>query len=120
MKTILVVDDFASVRLYHANVLRQLGHSVIAASDGMEALEYMRRQHVDLVLLDVLMPKMDGCEFLERARAMPGYATVPVLVITSEGTREHEERFARAGANGFLKKPTLPAAMMAALQQFLG
>ncbi len=120
MKTILVVDDFATVRLYHASVLRQQGHTVVVAADGTEALEQLRRQRIDLVLLDMLMPRMDGCAFLQQVRGMPDYASLPVLVISSEGTLEQEERFLKAGASGFLKKPTLPATMKDTLQRFLG
>lgn len=118
-KTILVVDDFASVRLYHVNLLRQLGHRALAAADGIEALDILQHNPVDLVLLDMLMPRMDGCEFLAHLRAQPGRAALPVLVITSEGAREDEERFRQAGATGFLVKPTLPDEMIRALHDFL-
>lgn len=118
-KTILVVDDFASVRLYHVNLLRQLGHRALAAADGVEGLQLLQENPVDLVLLDMLMPRMDGCEFLAHLRARPGGADLPVLVITSEGTKDYEEKFRQAGATGFLVKPTLPDAMLRALRDFL-
>lgn len=119
MKTILVVDDFATVRLYHANLLKRLGHAPEVAGDGEEALEVLRRQRIDLVLLDMLMPRMDGSEFLRRARSMAGYETLPVLIISSEGNAEQEEQLRRAGASGFLRKPAMPQAMVEMLQRFL-
>jgi two-component system chemotaxis response regulator CheY len=119
MKTILVVEDVASVRLYHANLIRQLGHAVVSAADGCEGLAKLREARVDLVLLDMLMPGMGGLEFLERLRADPSNAALPVVVVTSEGAREHEERFLAAGASAFLVKPALPEAMEAALRQWI-
>ncbi len=111
MKTILVADDLACARTFHTHLLQQLGHQVVTAADGLEALEKLRTHRIDVVLLDMLMPRMDGCEFLRRMRAMPGYASVPVLVVTSEADREHEELFRAAGATAFLGKPAHPDAM---------
>ena len=100
MKTILVVDDFATARLYHATLLRSLGHEVETASDGEAALEVLRRRRVDLVLLDLLMPRMGGAELLRRVRAMPGCETLPVVVVSSEGDGVHEASLRDAGAAG--------------------
>lgn len=120
MKTILVVDDFATARLYHANILKNLGHAAEMASDGEEALEILRLRRVDLVLLDMLMPRMGGVEFLRRSRAMPGYENLPVLVISSEANREQEEALRAAGASGFLQKPSLPQTLVETLRRLLG
>jgi two-component system chemotaxis response regulator CheY len=111
MKTILVADDLACARILHTHLLVQLGHRVVTAADGVEALRILQSQPVDVVVLDMLMPRMDGHEFLRRMRAMPGYATVPVLVVTSEGDRHHEETLRAAGATAFLRKPAHPDAM---------
>lgn len=111
MKTILVADDLACARSFHTHLLEQLGHRVVTAVDGLEALERLRAHPIDIVLLDMLMPRMDGCEFLRRMRAMPGYASVPVLVVTSESDRIHQERLQAAGATAFLAKPAHPEAM---------
>lgn len=119
MKTILVVDDFATVRLYHANLLKRLGHATEMAADGEEALEVLRRHRVDLVLLDMLMPRMGGAEFLRKVHALPGYEALPVLVVSSEGNSEQEEALRGAGASGFLRKPAMPQAMVDMLKRFL-
>lgn len=120
MKTILVADDFATVRLYHANLLRTLGHEVALAADGEEALEVLRRQRIDLVLLDMLMPRVGGVEFLRRARAMPGYHMLPVLVVSSEHTPDQEAALRSAGASGFLQKPAMPQVMVDTMKRLLG
>lgn len=119
MKTVLVVDDFASVRLYHTTFLKQKGYDCVAASDGAEALQLLQDRPVDLVLLDMVMPNMSGNEFLQRVRAQPAYATLPILAITSEA-RKHEtldcqERY----QIHVLLKPVLPAALLAQVQQLL-
>lgn len=119
MKTILVVDDFATVRLYHVNLIKRLGHATAAASNGEEAIEVLRAHRVDLVLLDMLMPKMGGAEFIRRMRAMPGYERLPVLVVSSEGNPEMEEALRGAGVSAFLKKPTMPGTMVEMLKQYL-
>ena len=60
MKTILVVDDYASVRFYHMSLLRNAGYNTIAATSGVEALALLQQHIVDLVMLDLVMPNMSG------------------------------------------------------------
>lgn len=120
MKTILVVDDFATVRLYHVNLLKRLGHATEVASNGEEALEVLRGHRIDLVLLDMLMPKLGGAEFVRQVRGMPGYERLPVLVVSSESNPEMEESLRGAGVCTFLKKPTMPGTMVEMLKRFLG
>ena len=90
---ILVVDDLAqNVRLLEA-VLSPKGFRVATASSGEEALEVLGKEHPDLVLLDLLMPGMDGFEVLEALRADPDTKNVPVVILTSKSmTRQDKER----------------------------
>ncbi|HOD47675.1 MAG TPA: response regulator [Opitutaceae bacterium] len=119
MKTILVVDDFASVRLYHTTFLKQKGYDCVAVSDGAEALRVLQQRPIDLVLLDMVMPTMDGIEFLARVRSMPGFASLPILAITSEAQKaETLESQARYGFHVLLK-PVLPAALLEQVQRLL-
>lgn len=120
MKTVLVADDFASVRFYHATLLRQMGCNVVAAADGVEALDLLRKHRVDLVLLDMLMPGIGGCEFLRQARSLPGYEQLPVVVVTTEAGPQEESRFRAAGVSAFLAKPALPGALERAMRPLLG
>jgi two-component system chemotaxis response regulator CheY len=118
-KTVLVVDDFASVRFYHANLLRQAGYRSIDARDGFEAFEKLRQQRVDLILLDMIMPKMSGEEFIRRIRATSEFARIPLLVITSEAVKDSIRQFSGEGPLGFAMKPVLPATLLEAVHKLL-
>jgi CheY-like chemotaxis protein len=101
---ILVVDDVpANVRLLEA-VLAAQGYEVIAAGDGGEALEAVAAEQPDLVLLDVLMPVLDGYEVCRRLRADPATAVLPVVMVTSSEGQEKTRAIA-AGADDFIPKP---------------
>lgn len=119
MKTILVVDDFASVRLYHTTFLKQKGYACVAASDGTEALRALQEQPIDLVLLDMVMPNMDGGEFLARVRSQPAYASLPILAITSEAKKADTLTCQEKYQIHILLKPVLPAALLEQVQQLL-
>jgi CheY-like chemotaxis protein len=117
--TVLVVDDMASVRLCHMSLLKRKGYQCIAACDGAEALERLRTQLVNLVLLDLMMPNIDGEEFIKQARALPGMASLPILVITSEASPEWIERHGGTGGVAVLSKPLMPADLLQGVQRTL-
>jgi adenylate cyclase len=102
--TVLVVDDDAVNRNLLTHILGQEGHDVIAAADGPSALEVLEHKPIDLVLLDIRMPGMDGHEVCRRVRANPATERLGVVMITAEG---HEEKRAAldAGADDFILKP---------------
>ena len=118
-KTVLVVDDFASVRFYHANLLRQAGYRSIDAHDGFEAFEKLRQQRADLILLDMIMPKMSGEEFIRQIRSMPALASIPLLVITSEAVGDKIRQFSGDGPLGFAMKPVIPSALLEAVRKLI-
>ena len=118
-KTILVVDDYASVRFYHANLLRQSGFKCIDARDGFEALEKVRQNHVDLILLDLIMPKMSGEEFIKRIRSTAEHASIPLLVITSESVEDQIRQIAGSGRIGFAVKPLIPSSLLESVQKLI-
>ena len=119
MKTILVVDDYEIVRLYHSMFLTQKGFKCVPANDGNEALAVLKQQRIDLMLLDLVMPNMSGTELIQHIRAIPEYAALPVLAITSEAKRA-EEQFGRAdGRLRFLLKPVMPDTLIAQVRSML-
>ena len=118
-KTILVVDDYASVRFYHANLLRQSGVKCLEASDGFEALEKVRQQRIDLILLDLIMPKMSGEEFIKRLRASSEYASIPLLVVTSESVEQQIRKIAGTGRIGFAVKPLVPVSLLESVNKLI-
>jgi len=102
---VLVVDDDVSSRAMLADWLSAYGHDVRTAADGPEALLLVEREAPDAIVLDVMMPGMDGFAVCERLKSNPRTAVVPVLLLTALHEREDRMRGMRAGANDFLIKP---------------
>jgi len=112
-KRVLVIDDAALVRLYYRGALESAGFHVDEALNGLEALEKLLMTPVDLLIVDVNMPQMDGFTFLRslRQQASP-IASIPALVISTEAG-PHDQRAARsAGANFYLVKPVTQDALI--------
>ena len=116
--TILVLDDFASVRLYHMSFLKRKGYDCLGAASGEEALTIPEQRRVDLILLDLDMPGMDGRAFHAQLAAHPRHARLPVLVITSE-TPAQADFSALSRPVGILTKPVNPAALLLGVHQLL-
>ena len=103
---ILVVDDAATVRLYHRSILSDAGFSVSEAANGYEALECALLDSFDLFLVDVNMPRMDGYALVESPQAQDGAtAATPIVMCSSETEPADAERAYAAGANLYLTKP---------------
>ena len=120
MKTILVVDDYEVVRLYHSMFLSQRGYRCIPACDGKEALAILKQQRVDLVLLDLVMPVMSGQEVIRHIRAIPELAQLPILAITSEAKRVEDPGQRDSRHLRFLLKPVMPDTLVAQVRAMLG
>ncbi len=101
---VLVVDDDRAVRAAIAKALDRFGHQVLQARNGREAMQRLR-EGVDLILLDVAMPEMDGFTFLARLRSHPEWGRVPVIMVTGLAGTYDRLRAVRAGANDFISKP---------------
>jgi two-component system, chemotaxis family, chemotaxis protein CheY len=110
---ILVVDDGSLIRLYYRETLESAGFEVVEAINGIEALEKVLSERLDLVIVDINMPKMDGVTFLRALRSQEGSAgALPALVISSESGERDADAARAAGANFYLVKP-IPAADLA-------
>ena len=105
---ILVVDDSAAIRKIIQRVLRQtelpIG-SIHEAGNGVEALEVMQSRPIGLVLTDINMPGMDGLQLLSALQASEQWRTVPVVMITTEGSESMVSEAVRLGASGYVRKP---------------
>lgn len=101
---ILVVDDSKLMHKVYEVMLRQ--YPLVYAVDGHDALRQLERHDdVDLILLDINMPKMNGLEFLAELRARDEWSSLPVIVITTEGKEEATQKGLEAGAVAYIKKP---------------
>lgn len=105
---VLIVDDSAAIRKILQRVLVQaevmLG-KVYEANDGSEALERLKTDKVGLILSDINMPNMDGLELLAKLRAEDEWKTVPIIMVTTEGSQNKVMQALQLGANGYVKKP---------------
>jgi diguanylate cyclase (GGDEF)-like protein len=104
-ETILVVDDEPHIRKILAFLLEQNGFAVLTAEDGERALEVARRELPDLILLDLMMPKMDGYEVCQHLREDFQTAQIPIVIVTAKGEVREKVRGLKGGANDYLTKP---------------
>ncbi|MDB5289760.1 MAG: response regulator DrrA [Phycisphaerales bacterium] len=104
MATILVVDDDVGCLKLTARILSLHGYQAISAGNGVEALEAMRRGPVELVLLDLMMPVMDGLTFLKTMRAQQAWAGVPVIVLSGIADMEMGRKVRESGVETYLVK----------------
>lgn len=113
-RRILVVDDVATNRMVAAGLLRALGAETLGSASGAEALNLLAGTAVDLVLLDMAMPGLDGFETFRRLRQIPG-KRIPVVAMTAGAMPEQRREIEAAGMDGFLAKPILPETIGPAL-----
>lgn len=107
----LVADDSPTMRGFHAAVLRSAGFDVQEADNGAAALELLAHVDVDLAVVDVNMPVMDGLTFLDRVPEV-GRAPRAVVVVSSQADAEHVAQAMRRGADHYLVKPVDPQALL--------
>jgi CheY-like chemotaxis protein len=116
-KKILVVDDDELVLIAISELLTPSGFSVTTCSNGPEALERVVSDRFDLVILDVIMPEMDGFEVCQRIRQLDSYAETPVMMLTAKSGEEDRQRGLEVGANLYLPKPISPKRLIALVEE---
>jgi len=119
-RTILTADDNQQIRMLVKAALRSLGHELIEAVDGEEALEVAIARKPDLVLLDVTMPKLDGWEVLHFLRQRAETADIPVMMLTTAAQKVDLEHGASLGCNDYLTKPFSPGDLREHVARMLG
>jgi len=120
-KTVLVVDDASLVRLYYRSTLEKAGFEVEEAMNGLEALEKVLTTSVDMLIVDVNMPQMDGFSFLEALRQKEGaVGSIPALVTSTESAAADFAAARAAGANFYLVKPIDQATLVDFAAMFCG
>lgn len=118
MKQIMLVDDSTAIRNILKNAL--IGqYAVVEAEHGKDALAKLGAQKVDLFLLDVNMPEMDGISLLAELRKQAGYQNTPILMLTTETKDELRQKGRDLGASGWIVKPCEPDKLLSAIQKLL-
>lgn len=118
MKTVMTVDDSASVRQMVAFTLKNAGYSVIEAVDGKDALAKLQGK-VDMVITDLNMPNMDGIALIKGVRSQAAYKFIPIIMLTTESQAGRKQEGKDAGATGWIVKPFKPEQLLAVVQKVL-
>ncbi len=111
--SVLVVDDEERILNFLKSKLKASGYEVLTASNGVEALEQIQGQDPDLIVLDVLMPKMDGFETLKQLRT---FSSIPAIILSARGTDADKIRGLALGADDYLPKPFNPGELVARIE----
>lgn len=117
---ILHVEDNSDNRKLVRRVLEAEGYEVVEAQNGRQALEYLDAQHIDLALMDINMPDIDGYTLATRIRSTPRFATLPILAMTANVMHGDRERSLRAGCDGYIQKPIDIDTLSMQLERFIG
>lgn len=119
-KTILSVDDSASVRQMVKLTLSGAGYQVVEAANGAEALDKARASAMHMVVTDLNMPVMDGLALIRELRKLPSYRGVPIIFLTTESDAEKKRQAKEAGATGWITKPFQQDQLLSVAKKVLG
>ena len=119
-RNVLIIDDDPWIAMSTAMVLEAESLNVRSAASGPEGLASVKREPPGVVLLDIMMPGMDGWETLERLKRDPASALVPVLVFTAHEQSDGAAKAKELGASGYFRKPFRPDALVGAVKKELG
>jgi twitching motility two-component system response regulator PilH len=119
MSTVLVVEDSVPQREMITDLLKGSGLDVTVASDGMEALERIQGKVPDVVVLDIVMPRMNGYEFCRKLKADPATQNVPVVMCSSKGEEFDRYWGMKQGADAYIAKPFQPMELIGTVKQLL-
>lgn len=120
MTKILAVDDSSSMRQMVTFTLQQAGYDVVEAENGKIALDIAKVDQFNIVVLDVNMPVMDGISLVRELRGLSAYKFTPILMLTTESSKEKKMEGKAAGATGWIVKPFDPEKLLSTIQRVLG
>ena len=120
MAKILVVEDEPEIRVLVKTILEKAGYSVVEAEDGEAALRLVNEEEPDLVLLDVMIPCIEGWEVCRRIRENEATKTLPIIMVTVRTTDEDIQRSVECGANAHINKPFDQRELLDTIKKLLG
>ena len=118
-KTIMIVDDSATLRQVVSIALKGAGYDIIEGCDGKDALAKLSGQKVHLIISDVNMPNMDGITFVTEVKKLPAYKFTPVIMLTTEAGEDKKSAGQAAGAKAWVVKPFKPEQMLTAVSKLI-
>jgi chemosensory pili system protein ChpA (sensor histidine kinase/response regulator) len=118
--TALVVDDSITMRRVTQRLLERRGAKVFTARDGLDAITVLQEHPVDIILLDIEMPRMDGYQFATHVRNDPKLKHLPIIMITSRSGEKHRAKAIEIGVNDYLSKPYQESQLVAAIEALVG
>jgi len=119
-KRVLIVDDEAYVIRSLGFVLQRAGYAVLEARDGQQALEVIHRERPDLVILDIMLPGVDGYEVCRQVKSSEEFCSIPVVMLTAKGQDVDREQALAAGADEYMTKPFSPSRAVETINSLLG
>ena len=118
---VLLIDNSSAMRRIIAGALKRMGHhDIVEAANGREGLEQVSASGIDLAITDWTMPEMDGIEFTRAVRAMDTTRDLPVLMVTTNATRDHIVEAVNAGVSGYVVKPFTPYTLRQKIEMLVG
>jgi two-component system cell cycle response regulator DivK len=117
--TILYIEDNSDNRKLVRRVLEAEGYAVVEAKDGQQAMERLQSEKIDLALMDINMPEVDGYTLTARIKAMPEFAKLPIVAVTANVMRGDRERSLQAGCDGYIQKPIDIDTLSQQIERFL-
>jgi two-component system chemotaxis response regulator CheY len=120
---VLIVDDSSSMRAIVRKIIKVSGFNigeVREAADGKEAIQVLTEEWVDLVLTDINMPNMNGLELISAMKKDEMLKSIPVVMVTTEGSEKRVQESMELGASGYIKKPFLPEDIKRTLSSIMG
>ncbi|MDS4019469.1 MAG: response regulator [Candidatus Competibacter sp.] len=119
MARILIVDDSPTQTLSIAKILKKQGHEILTAKDGAEGVAVAKAEQPDLVLMDVVMPRVNGFQATRQITKNPSTSHIPVIIVTTKDQETDKIWGARQGAKGYVIKPVEESTLFEAINQYL-
>lgn len=119
-KKILCIEDSPATQKFISFTLKYKGYEVVTANDGVEGMEKVSNDTFDLIILDIMMPRMNGLEVLKEVKRNPEFANTPVIMLTSEKGEADRQAAMELGASNFLNKPFQPPELLGAVEKIIG
>jgi CheY-like chemotaxis protein len=116
---VLIVDDFPDAREMYGELLQFSGFRIAEAADGIEAVEMAKELRPALIIMDLMMPRMDGWTATRILKGHPRTWDIPIIAITAHALAADEERARREGCDGFIAKPSHPSELLTEIQRLL-